>query len=85
MASPFVTENTEIRDRRHAVLGPDPAGRRRDRDDFEKEFKGTISFVKANEAGKMDIAFQLLVPGFNYDLGHAGQGPVPWLGVLHVV
>ena len=43
--------------------------------DFAKEFKGTISFVKANEEGKMDIAFQLLVPGFNYDLGRPGKGP----------
>ena len=23
----------------------------------------------------MDIAFQILMPGFNYDLGHAGKGP----------
>jgi nitrous-oxide reductase len=23
----------------------------------------------------MDIAFQILVPGYNYDLGHAGKGP----------
>jgi nitrous oxide reductase len=23
----------------------------------------------------MDIAFQILMPGYNYDLGHAGKGP----------
>ena len=42
---------------------------------YKQNFKGTLSFVKANEFGKMDIAFQILMPGYNYDLGHAGKGP----------
>lgn len=42
---------------------------------YKKNFKGTISFVSANEPGKFDIAFQILMPGYNYDLGHAGKGP----------
>ena len=53
--------------------------------DYATEFKGTISFVKANEPGKMAIAFQVLMPGFDYDLGPPGQGTVGRLGLLHVV
>lgn len=41
---------------------------------YQQNFKGTLSFVRADEPGKMDIAFQLLVPGYDYDLGHAGKG-----------
>ncbi|HEY7878255.1 MAG TPA: nitrous oxide reductase, partial [Gemmatimonadaceae bacterium] len=44
-------------------------------DSYVKNFKGTLSFVRADVPGKMDIAFQILVPGFDYDLGHAGKGP----------
>ncbi len=42
---------------------------------YKQNFKGTLSFVYADKPGKMDIAFQVLMPGFNYDLGHAGKGP----------
>jgi nitrous-oxide reductase len=42
---------------------------------YAQNFRGTLSFVRADEPGKMRIAFQLLVPGYNYDLGHAGKGP----------
>ena len=42
---------------------------------YKQNFRGTLSFVKADEPGKMDIAFQILMPGYNYDLGHAGKGP----------
>ena len=43
--------------------------------DYKKSFKGTISFVRADEPGKMEVAFQILMPGYDYDLGHAGKGP----------
>jgi nitrous-oxide reductase len=42
---------------------------------FATNFRGTMSFITADQPGKMDIAFQILMPGFNYDLGHAGKGP----------
>ena len=32
-------------------------------------------FITADQPGKMDIAFQIMMPGINYDLGHAGKGP----------
>jgi len=42
---------------------------------YAENFKGTISFIKADEPGKMDVAFQILVPGYDYDLAHCGKGP----------
>ena len=72
--APFVTENTEyvIGATRFSVPIPqkDVAI-----SDFAREFKGTISFVRADQPGKMDVAFQVLMPGFDYDLGRPGKGP----------
>jgi len=42
---------------------------------YKQNFRGTLSFITADQPGKMDIAFQILMPGYNYDLGHAGKGP----------
>lgn len=43
---------------------------------YKDTFKGTISFVKVDpKSGNMSVAFQLLVPGIDYDLGHCGKGP----------
>ncbi len=72
--SPFITSNSEyvIASTRFSLPIPQadvPIS------DFKKAFKGTISFVTANVPGKMDVAFQLLVPGFDYDLARAGKGP----------
>jgi len=73
-ASAFVTPNTEyaVSATRFSVPVPNtdmPIA------DYKKAFKGTLTFMKANEPGKMRIAFQILMPGFNYDLGHSGKGP----------
>ena len=43
-------------------------------DDYKKSFKGTITFVKVADNGRMNVAFQILVPGYNYDLSHSGKG-----------
>jgi len=72
--SPFLTENTEyvVASTRFSVPIPNkdvPI------DSYKENFKGTISFIKVDKEGEMDIAFQILVPGFNYDLAHAGKGP----------
>jgi nitrous-oxide reductase len=73
-ASPFVTMNTEfvVAATRFSVPIPQkdvPI------ENFDKVFKGTISFIKVDPAsGRMAIAFQILMPGFNYDLSHAGKG-----------
>ena len=73
-ASPFVTENTEyiVSSTRFSIPVPN---RDVPIDEYKKHFKGQISFITANQPGKMDIAFQLVVPGFNYDLARAGKGP----------
>ena len=74
-SSPYVTQSTEyaIAGTRFSVPIPQadvPIT------DFEKgRFKGAISFIKANEPGKMRIAWQFIVPGFDYDLARAGKGP----------
>jgi nitrous-oxide reductase len=72
--SPFITENSEyaVSSTRFSLPVPN-------RDvpiaDFKKAFKGQIAFITANEPGKMRVAFQMIVPGFNYDLARAGKGP----------
>lgn len=72
--SPFVTENTEyvVASTRFSLPIPNedvPIN------SFKENFKGTITFIKIAGDGKMSIAFQILVPGFDYDLAHAGKGP----------
>ena len=74
-ASPFTTPNTKyvVSATRFSV----PIGAKRDVpiNTYKENFKGTLSFITADQPGKMDVAFQILMPGYNYDLGHAGKGP----------
>ncbi len=75
-SSPFITENTEyvVAGTRFSV----PVGENRDVpiSSYKENFKGTISFIKVDpKTGRMNIAFQLRTPGFNYDLSRAGKGP----------
>lgn len=72
--SPFLTENTEyvVASTRFSIPIPNedvPIS------SYKENFKGTISFISVDKEGMMDVAFQILVPGFNYDLAHAGKGP----------
>jgi len=74
-ASPFLTPNTEyvLAGTRFSVPIPqkDVAI-----DTYKENFKGTLSFIKVDSiTGSMSLSFQILVPGFNYDLSHAGKGP----------
>ncbi len=73
--SPFITMNTEyvIASTRFSLPIPqkDVAI-----SSYKENFKGTLTFIKVDQtSGTMNIAFQILVPGFNYDLSHAGKGP----------
>ncbi|MBW7886845.1 MAG: Sec-dependent nitrous-oxide reductase [Bacteroidetes bacterium] len=72
--SPFLTENTEyvVASTRFSVPIPNKDVPIKS---YKENFKGTISFVKVAKDGAMDIAFQILVPGFDYDLSHSGKGP----------
>lgn len=73
-SSPFTTENTEyvVAGTRFSVPFPQqdvPI------DSYKENFKGTLTFISVDEEdGDMDIGFQILVPGYDYDLAHAGKG-----------
>ncbi len=73
--SPFLTENTEyvVASTRFSLPIPNkdvPIA------SYKENFKGTVSFISVdNKSGDMNLAFQILVPGLNYDLAHAGKGP----------
>lgn len=41
---------------------------------YKENFKGVLSFISIDkEKGDMDLAFQIMMPGFNYDLARAGK------------
>jgi nitrous-oxide reductase len=73
-ASPFTTENSEyvVGATRFSVPTPQadvPIS------SYKENFAGLLSFVKVDSAGRMSLAFQVRMPGYNYDLAHAGKGP----------
>ncbi|HXG43575.1 MAG TPA: Sec-dependent nitrous-oxide reductase [Gemmatimonadales bacterium] len=74
-ASPFTTENTEyvVGATRFSVPTP-----QRDVSiaEYKSSFDGLISFVAVDPAtGKLSLAFQIHMPGFDYDLARPGKGP----------
>ncbi len=72
--SPFGTQNTEylVASTRFAVPIPQKDIPIKD----VKDYKGSISFIKVDpKSGDMNIAFQLIAPGIDYDLAHCGKGP----------
>jgi len=72
-SSPFTTENTDyvVAGTRFGVPVPqqDMAI-----SDYAGNYKGALTFVKVEDDGRMDIGFQILMPGYNYDLAHSGKG-----------
>ncbi len=73
--SPFVTQNNEyvVASTRFSVPIPQ---RDVSIESYKENFDGTLTFIKvAPEDGAMEIAFQIIVPGYDYDLAHAGKGP----------
>ncbi|MFZ5948193.1 MAG: Sec-dependent nitrous-oxide reductase [Stygiobacter sp.] len=72
--SPFLTENTEyvVASTRFSIPVPNKDV---SINSYKENFKGTISFISVDQNGDMNLAFQILVPGLNYDLAHAGVGP----------
>jgi nitrous-oxide reductase len=74
--SSFVTQNTEY------VFGATRFSIPAEKDadvpiaSYKENFAGKISFVSVRpEDGRMNLAFQLKVPAYNYDLARAGKGP----------
>lgn len=75
-SSPFITENTEyvVAGTRFSVPS-DYSNGDVPINTYKENFKGHISFVSVNkETGKMDLSFQIVTPGVNFDLSHAGKG-----------
>ncbi|MCP4484784.1 MAG: Sec-dependent nitrous-oxide reductase [Flavobacteriaceae bacterium] len=73
-SSSFVTENTEyvVAGTRFSVPVPQ---KDMSINEYKGNFKGALSFISVDpEDGEMDIKFQLIMPGFNYDLSHPGRG-----------
>ncbi|MGI9541999.1 MAG: Sec-dependent nitrous-oxide reductase, partial [Cyclobacteriaceae bacterium] len=73
-SSAFITENTEyvVAGTRFSVPVP-----QRDMpiNEYEGNFKGALSFISvAPDNGRLNMEFQVLMPGFNYDLSHPGRG-----------
>lgn len=73
-SSSYVTDNTEyvIAGTRFAVPVP-----QRDMpiNEYKGNFKGALSFLKVDpEDGNMNIEFQIMMPGFDYDKAHPGRG-----------
>ncbi|WP_288983512.1 Sec-dependent nitrous-oxide reductase [uncultured Flavobacterium sp.] len=75
-SSPFITENTEyvVAGTRFGVPGDYENGDV-PINTYKQNFKAHVSFIKVDkESGKMDLSFQLRLPGVNFDLSHAGKG-----------
>ena len=73
-SSSYVTDNTEyvVAGTRFAVPVP-----QRDMpiSEYKGNFKGALSFLAVDPtSGEMDIAFQIMMPGFDYDKAHPGRG-----------
>lgn len=72
-SSSFITENTEyvVAGTRFSVPVPQVDMPIKE---YKGNFKGALSFIKVDkETGRMGIKFQILMPGFNYDLSHPGR------------
>ena len=74
-SSPFITENSEyvVAGTRFSV----PIGDKQDVpiNSYKENFKGTVSFIGVDKTtGNMNIAFQILTPGIDFDLARAGKG-----------
>lgn len=74
-ASPFVTQNTEYISAATRFSVPIEGEKDVAIDSYAETFGGTLSFIKLQDDGSMKLDFQILVPGFDYDLSHSGKGP----------
>jgi nitrous-oxide reductase len=74
-SSPYLTMNTEyvVAGTRFSVPIPQKDVSIKT---YKENFHGTLSYISvAPETGDMDIAFQIMMPGFDYDLASSGKGP----------
>ena len=73
-SSPFTTQNTEyvVAGTRFGVPFPQkdvPI------ESYKENFKGVLTYISVDQnTGRMKLAFQILLPAFDYDLSHSGKG-----------
>lgn len=74
--SSFVTPNTEYITMATRMSAPFPEGTYADVTEYATKYKGILAGIAIDpKTGKMELAWEILVPPFNYDLGDAGKGP----------
>ncbi|MFI5151264.1 MAG: Sec-dependent nitrous-oxide reductase [Bacteroidia bacterium] len=74
-SSPFVTENSEYIVAGTRFSTPLDGNNDVPISSYKKNFKGTLSFIKIDpQTGRMKVAFQIIMPPFNFDLSRAGKG-----------
>lgn len=74
-SSPYLTMNTEyvVAGTRFSVPLPQ---RDISIEEYKESFDGMLSFISVEgEEGDMELAFQVLMPGYDYDLASSGKGP----------
>jgi nitrous-oxide reductase len=72
--APFITENSEylVSGTRFSVPIPQEDV---SINSYKENFQGLINYVSVDaESGEMELAFQIKMPGFNYDLARNGKG-----------
>ena len=71
--SPYITENTGYAVSATRFSLPEP---QQDMSIKDGKFGGMLTFVKIDpKSGHMTLAFQIHVPGYDYDLARSGKGP----------
>ncbi len=73
--STFVTPNTEYITTASRFSIPIPKGTHVPIDDYATEYKGMVAGVAVADDGTMSLAWEVMAPPFNFDLGDAGKGP----------
>lgn len=70
--APFITENSEylVSGTRFSIPAPN---RDVPIESYKENFKGLINYVSLSENGEMELAFQIEMPGFDYDLARNGK------------
>ena len=76
-SSPFITQNSEyvVAGTRFSYpMDDDNSNPDVPISSYKQNFKGTVSFISIDpKSGNMGLGFQVLLPGFNFDLARAGK------------
>ncbi len=74
-ASAFVTPNTEYSMMASRFSIPIPKGTVAPIENYATQYKGVVAALKIDpKSGEISLAWQILMPPFDYDLGDAGKG-----------